>query len=92
MIGRIKCFLIAILDYIKYGSFTQHLFIDTEEPAIIIATDTSFRVSDNFQHEPGETVYPNATLIRSKCKYCGYESLSWKNNNKDISIIETGEE
>lgn len=91
MIKRVKCFLIAIIDFIKHGSFVQHLFIETEEPAIIIATDTSFRVSDNFQHEPCETVYPNATLIRGKCKYCGYESLSWKDNNKNIPILETGE-
>lgn len=87
MIGIFKCFIIAIIDYIKYGVYVPHLYTQSEEPVIIIATDTSFRVSDNYQHTPEETVYPNATLLRCKCKYCGHETLSWINNNKEMSVI-----
>ena len=79
---RIKCFLKSIIDFIRYGAYMQHVFVEKEEPAIIISTDTSFRVSDNFQHDSNETVHRNATLIRSTCKYCGYETLSWKDNDK----------
>lgn len=86
---RIKCFLIAVIDFFKYKSFMpQHIFVtEKEEPAIIIATDNSFRVSDNFQHSPEETVYPNATLIHCKCERCGYVTFLWKNNNEHIPVM-----
>ena len=87
MIKRIKCFLNGVIAFIRCGEFIPHLYIEEESPAIIIATDSSFRVSDNFQHERGETVYPNATLIHYKCKYCGYESLAWKNNDVAMLIL-----
>lgn len=87
MIGRIKCFIIAIIDLIRYRVYSPHFYTQTEEPAIIIATDNSFRVSDNYQHTPNETVYPNSTLLHCKCKYCGHEMLSWIDNNKDMPIL-----
>ena len=85
---KIECLKIAISDYLKHGTWVQHLYEEVEEtPAIIIATENSFRVSDNYQHEPNETVYPNATLIRCRCVRCGHEMFEWKNNNKNMPIM-----
>ena len=79
--GRFKCLKLAISNYVERGTFVQHFYEEVEEkPAIIIATKTSFRVSDNFQHDPNETVYPNATLIRCKCIRCGHEMFEWKDS------------
>lgn len=89
VLKRIKCFSKSVVDYFKYGgAFIMHNFIEVERtPCIIIATDTSFRVSDNYQHDSNETVYKNATLIRSKCKYCDVEDLSWIDNTTEIPVI-----
>lgn len=77
IIGRIRCYGKAIWDLLTRGIWIPHVFRDEYEKAIIIATDKSFRVSDNYQHTPEEKVYAPATLIRSKCIYCGKEELSW---------------
>lgn len=75
---QIKCYLKAFKDLFKLGVWIPHVYRDTEEPAIIIATAYSFRVADSYAHTAGETVYPDAILIRSRCIYCGVEHLSWK--------------
>ena len=86
--GRFTCLKLAISHYVKSGTFIQHFYEDIEEtPAIIIATETSFRVSDNFQHEPNETVYPNATLIKCRCIRCGHEMVQWKDNDNEIPVL-----
>lgn len=73
-----KCYVKAFIDFLKYGSFVPHTFRDVEcKEAIIIATDTSFRVSDNFLHESNEAVYPGALLVTSRCTCCGKEMQSW---------------
>lgn len=66
--------------FLRCGEFSSHIFKDTFEPAIIIATDKNFRVSDTLRHSQEETVHPNACLIKSKCIYCGKEELSWHRN------------
>lgn len=74
----IKCHFKALIEFVKHGVFVPHTFRDVEcKEAIIIATDTSFRVSDNFQHKPNETVYSGALLVTSKCACCGKEMQSW---------------
>ena len=85
---RIECFIRGIDCFIKHGAFVQHFYKEVEEtPAIIIATENSFRVSDNYQHESSETVYPNATLVKCECIRCGHIMFEWKNNDKEIPII-----
>lgn len=75
---RIKCCLKALKDLFKSGVWIPHVYRDSEEPAIIIATAHGFRVSDSYVHTAGEMVYPDAILIRSRCIYCGVEHLSWR--------------
>ena len=74
----VKCYIKAIIDFLKYGNFIPHRYKDVENKrTIIIATDDSFRTSDNFEHSADETVYPDALLVKSKCICCGKEMLSW---------------
>lgn len=77
ILGKIRCYAVAIKDLITHGIWVPHIFRDEYEDAIIIATDKSFRVSDNYQHTPDEKVYAPATLIRSKCIHCGKVEYSW---------------
>ena len=75
---RIVCWIKAIPFFIKTGVWCPHIYIEevySEE--IIISTDNSFRVSDNYLHTSDETVHPKATLITSKCACCGKEDYSW---------------
>ncbi len=73
------CYGRAALTLARRGIWVPHVYEDvSEEAAVIIATDRGFRVSRDYVHAPGETVYPEATLIRSKCIYCGKEELSWR--------------
>lgn len=74
---RLKCWLKAIPLWIKTGYFVPHLYEATTESVIIIATGNGFRVSDNYEHTEGETVYAHAVLERCKCVFCGHEELSW---------------
>lgn len=54
------------------------MYSDTEKiQGIVIAPENSFRVSDNYTHLDSEKVYPKATIIKSKCIYCGKEDISW---------------
>lgn len=75
---RIICFLVSIKNFLLYGKFIRHIYVDEyEQQVAIIADDYNFRCSDNYQRKNGELVYKNAYLIRSKCKYCGKEDISW---------------
>lgn len=74
----IKCYIKAVLGFFKHGVFIPHIFRDVDcKKSIIIATDDSFRVSDNYLHEPNETVYPDALLVTSRCICCGKETQRW---------------
>lgn len=77
LIKRIKCYLEAIKTYLKHGVWVPHVYRDTREKAIIVASRDSFRVSDSCWHIPGEQVYLDGCLIRSQCIYCGHKMLSW---------------
>lgn len=75
---RIICWARAIPFWVRSGIWCPHVYKEeTREPAIIISTTNSFRVSDNYVHNPNETVHPKATLIKSKCVCCGKEERSW---------------
>lgn len=75
---RILCWLKAIPSWVRCGKWYPHTYKEvSREPAIIITNEYGFRVSDNYIHENNETVHKDATLIVSKCKYCGKEELSW---------------
>ena len=74
----IKCYIIAFVEFIMHGNFSPHVFRDVEcKKTIIIATDDSFRVSENYIHNQNETVYPGALLITSRCVCCGKETQRW---------------
>lgn len=75
------------MDLIRYGIWTPHCYETTSEPAIIIATESSFRVSDNLTHASNETVYPNAELITGRCIYCGKRELGWRNKDRTLEKI-----
>lgn len=77
MFRKIICWVRAIPLWLRCGEFVPHVYTQEYEKANIIATDHSFRVSEGLQHTADETVYQNACLIRSRCKYCGHEDLSW---------------
>lgn len=84
---RTICYIRAIKDLIRYGIWILHCYETIEEPAIIVATESSFRVSDNLIHTPNEIVYPNAELITGRCIYCGKKELSWRNRDKALERI-----
>lgn len=86
---RLICYLKAIPFWVRSGVWCPHIYNEeTYESAIIISTDYGFRVSDNYKHEPYETVHPKATLMRSKCLCCGKEELSWFDcPYEDIPVI-----
>ena len=74
---KIICWIKAIPFFIKSGVWCPHLYEESKEKAIIISTENSYRVSKDYIHRPNETVHPNATLIRYRCKRCGAEELGW---------------
>lgn len=80
----IKCYVKALKNYFKYGSFIPHIYKDVStEETIIIATDTSFRTSTSFEHMPNEKVYPKVLLVTSECVCCGKKMYSWYRNQAD---------
>lgn len=81
---KLRCWLSAIPLWIRTGYFVPHLYECTHERAIIIATENGFRVADNYEHTPDETVYPNAVLERGKCVFCGHEELSWYESEDEM--------
>lgn len=85
---KLLCWIKAIPLWLRTGDFVPHLYESTYEEAIIIATDKGFRVSDNYNHKPNETVYPHAILERCKCVYCGAEDNSWYNDKEYIERLE----
>ena len=75
---RVLCWLKAIPLWLRCGAWVPHIYGESEyEKAIIIATETGFRVSDSLMHESGETVHKDACLIRCRCVNCGREDVSW---------------
>ncbi len=77
---KLICYLKAIPFFIRSGVWCPHRYKEeSKETGIVIATDNSFRISDNFLHSNKEIVYPKATIIRSKCVHCGNEDISWYN-------------
>lgn len=79
---RIVCWLKAIPFWLRTGVWCPHVFIICEsKPAIIIATDKSFRVSENYEHNENETVYPYATLMTWKCECCGTTTTDWSDGD-----------
>lgn len=72
------CYLKAVPFYIKTGIWCPHIYKEDDKfNGIIIATNKSFRISNNYAHRKNEVVHPKATIIRSKCICCGKEYLSW---------------
>lgn len=74
---RLLCWIKAIPLWLKCGEFVPHLYEATTQEAIIISTDTGFRVAENYEHIEGETVHPYAILEKCKCVFCGHEEFSW---------------
>ena len=75
---RIICWIKALPLFFKTGIWCPHIYKEeTRSEEIIIATNKSFRVADNYLHTSNETVHPHATLITSKCICCGKTDFSW---------------
>lgn len=74
---KILCWIKAIPFFVNSGIWIPHVYVADYEKAIIIASRHGFRVSDNYQHSPEETVHKDACLIRYKCLHCGHEEFSW---------------
>jgi len=81
---RLICWIKAIPLWLRTGLFVPHLYEATTEDAIIIATDNSFRVSDNYNHSDDEVVYPHAVLERCECVFCGHKTSSWYEGKEDV--------
>ncbi len=81
---RLICWFKAIPLWLRSGYFVPHLYESTFEDAIIIATENSFRVADNYEHSKEETVYKNAVLVRCKCMDCGHEIQCWYASKEDL--------
>lgn len=81
---RLICWFKAIPLWLRSGYFVPHLYESTFEDAIIIATDHSFRVADNYNHSGDEVVYPHAVLERCKCVFCGHKTLSWYATKEEV--------
>lgn len=74
----IICNLKAIPLWIKYGVWVPHLYEEVEETrGIVISTKDSFRISDNYVHDPDETVHMDATITKLRCCDCGKEIIIW---------------
>lgn len=74
---KIICYIRAILRFIKIKEWCPHIYKQSIEPAIIISTPKTFRISNNYIHNANETVHPNAGLIKCTCKICGYTTFTW---------------
>lgn len=83
---RCLCIAKAVRDFFRHGVWIPHVYRDTYEKAIIIATDHNFRVSENYEHTADETVHKDAYLIRSRCIYCGKEDLSWARDERYLDL------
>ena len=81
---KLVCWSKAIPLWLKTGIFASHCYESTAEDAIIIATEKSFRVANDYKHTPDETVYPHAVLERCKCMFCGHEELAWYTDRKEF--------
>ena len=85
---KLICWIKAIPLWLRTGEFVPHIYECCYEKAIIIATDNSFRVADNYQHTANETVYKDACLVRYKCIHCGHEDLAWYSNFEEKERLE----
>lgn len=74
---RFICWLKAIPFLLRAGEWVPHSYNCQYDRKIIISTQNSFRVSDNYQHTAGETVHKDACLITYTCKHCGHKTYGW---------------
>lgn len=86
---RIKCFLTAVYYFLKNGVWVQHVYDDYEilKDKIVIATDSSFRIADSYNHNINEVVYPHADVIKSRCVFCGKETVGWCGDVENIPTV-----
>ena len=89
MIKRMICCLKAIPLLLRSGIWCPHVFEEVERhKGIVIAGETSFRESNDLRHSNTERVYRDATIISSKCIYCGKEDKGWfAGDGENIQII-----
>ena len=80
LVNKLRCILQGLEMWFRCGEYIPHIFECSYEKAIIISTDTGFRVSTNYIHSDKETVHKDACLIKGKCIYCGKENLGWYAN------------
>ena len=82
------CWLKAIPFFFTDGMFIPHVFETQREfKGDIFVTKRGFRIlekGESLEHEPGEELVRNVTVIESKCKYCGKLDYAWFRNEEDI--------
>lgn len=77
----ILCYLKALLTFLCKGIWVVHMYGKSQyKKTTIIATNSSFRESDNYNHESNESVYKDAYLITNTCLCCGKKEYSWCRN------------
>ena len=75
---RLVCFIKAVVHWIKTGIWKPHTYGETTFKYCIIASNgKKFRVCKDYNHKDNEKLYPRATLLKTKCTYCGKELTSW---------------
>ena len=80
--GRFKCFKRGISNWLDYGVYLPHIYIDNEKwtPTIIAANADGFRIIDSLVYdvrEDDEEIFLNAGYKECKCRDCGKKIIEW---------------
>lgn len=85
---KIICYIKAMPLYFMTGVWCPHTYEKmSQEEGIVMSTNNGFKISDSMLHRENEIVHPKATVIKSKCIYCGHEDISWY--DKEPYVIKT---
>lgn len=85
---EIICWLKAIPFFFTDGVFIPHLFETQREfKGDIFVTKRGFRIlkeGESLEHEPGEELIKDVTILETKCKYCGKLDYVWYRSEDNI--------
>ena len=93
---KIKCYLKAIPFFVKMkfdrDCFIPHMVVEVEERTENIFLDEKkkkFRIAYNYSHTIDEKFYKNATVMISRCKYCGTFFADFKTSRYRDNVSES---
>ena len=78
--ARIKCIGQGVAHTARKGFYLTHLFKEETTdfiPAIIIANENGFRISETLEHKADEEVYPKGGYKVYYCVRCGKKEMGW---------------